>query len=66
MSKKSSVKGLSFFALASGLRQGAADGTECVADLGSEQTHDGDHNDGDEGENDRVLNESLTSFFGCK
>jgi len=63
--KPSQATGL-FFALASGLRQGAADSAERVADLGSEQTHDSNHNDGDEGENDRVLDEPLTFFLGCK
>ena len=50
----------------SGLRQGVGDGAEGVADLGSEQGHDGNHNDGDESENDRVLDEALAFFFGCK
>jgi len=48
------------------LGQGAVDGAERVADLGSEQTHDCDHDDGDEGENDRVLNQTLTFFLGCE
>lgn len=64
--QKSPVKRLGFFALTSGLRQGAADGAEGVADLGSEKTHDSNHNDGDERENDRVLDEPLTFFLGCK
>ena len=48
------------------VRQGVADGAEGVADLGSEQAHDSDHDDGDESKNDRVLNEALAFFFGCK
>ena len=55
-----------FFALTSGLRQGAADGTECVADLGSEQAHDRDDNDGDECENNGILDEPLAFFLRCK
>ena len=46
-----------------GLRQGAVDGAERIADLGSEQTHDRDHDDGDEGEDDRILNQTLTFFL---
>ena len=46
-----------------GLRQRAVDGAERVADLGSEQAHDRDHDDGDEGENDRILNQTLTFFL---
>ena len=54
------------FARESGLRQGAGDGAECVADLGTEQTHDSNHHDGDEGENDRVLDETLAFFLWCE
>jgi len=54
------------FALMSGLRQGAGDGAECVADLGSQQAHHSNHDDGDESENDRVLDEALAFFFRCK
>ena len=46
--------------------QGVVDGAECVADLGSEQAHNSNNNDGDEGENDRVLDKALTFFFRCK
>jgi len=42
------------------------DGTESVADLGTEQAHDSDHNNGNESENDRILNETLTFFFGSE
>ena len=45
---------------------GVVDGTEGVADLGSEQTHDSNYNDGDERENDRVLDEALTFFLGSE
>ena len=55
-----------FIALTSWLRQGAGDGAECVADFGSKQTHDSNYDDGDERKNDRVLDEALAFFFGCK
>ena len=48
------------------LRQGAGDGAEGITDLGSQQTHDSNHDDGDEGENDRVLNQTLTFFLRCE
>jgi hypothetical protein len=48
------------------LEQGVVDGTESVTDLGSEQAHDRDHDDGDESENDGVLNQTLTFFFRCE
>ena len=48
------------------LQQGGVDGAEGIADLGSEQTHDRDHNDGDESENNSVLNQTLTFFLGCE
>jgi len=52
-------------ALASLVGQGAGDGTKGITDLGSEQAHDGDHHDGDQREDDCVLNQTLTFFFGC-
>ena len=55
-----------FVALTSRLRQGAGNGAEGVADLGSKQTHDSNDDDGDERKNDRVLDEALAFFFGCK
>lgn len=55
-----------FVALTSGLGQGACDGAEGIADLGSQQTHDSNHNNRDEGENNRVLDEALAFFFRCK
>jgi hypothetical protein len=55
-----------FVALTSGLRQGAVDGAEGIADLGSQQSHDSDHDDGDEREDDRVLDEPLAFFFRSK
>ena len=55
-----------FFALTSGLRQGVGDRAEGVADLGTQYPHDGNHDDGDEREDDRVLDEALALFFGCK
>ena len=45
------------------LQEGVVDGAEGVADLGSEQAHDRDYNDGDESENDGVLNQTLTFFL---
>ena len=48
------------------LRQGVVDGAEGIADLGSKQGHDGNDNDSDESENDRVLDEALAFFFRCK
>ena len=48
------------------LRQRAADGAECVANLRAEQAHDGNHDDGDEREDDRILDEALAFFFGCE
>ena len=50
----------------SGLRQGAVDRAEGVADLGTEQPHDSNHDDGDESEDDRVLDEALAFFLWCK
>jgi len=50
----------------SGLRQGGVDGAERITDFGSEQRHHSDHDDGDEREDDRVLDEALAFFFGCK
>jgi hypothetical protein len=46
--------------------QGVVDGAESVADLGSEQAHDSDNNDGHESEDDRVLDEALTFFLGSE
>ncbi len=48
------------------LQEGSVDGAEGIADLGSEQAHDRDHNDGDESENDGVLDETLSFFLGGK
>ena len=55
-----------FCARVSRLRQGAVDGAKCVADLGTKQAHDSNHHDGDERENNRVLDEALAFFLGCK
>jgi len=46
--------------------QGAVDRAEGIADLGSENTHNSNNNDGDESKNDCVLDEALAFFFGCK
>jgi len=48
------------------LGQGVVDGTERVVDLLAESGHNDDHDDGDECENDRVLNETLAFFFGSE
>ena len=48
------------------LQQGVVDGAEGVADLGSEQAHNRNDDDGDESENDRVLNQTLTFFLGSE
>jgi len=48
------------------VRQGTGDGAEGIADLGSQQSHNSNHDDGDEGEDNRVLDEALTFFFRCK
>lgn len=45
---------------------GIVDGTESVADLGTEQAHDGNHDDGDQCKDDRVLDEALTFFLRCE
>jgi len=47
-------------------RQGRADAVEGVVNLLAKRGHDCNHNDGDERENDRVLNETLTFFFGSE
>ena len=52
--------------LRAGLRQGAGDGTEGIADLGSQQTHNSNYDDSDEREDDRVLDEALAFFLWCK
>jgi hypothetical protein len=54
------------FALVSLVREGAVDGAERVADLGSKQAHNSNDDDGDESEDNRVLDEALAFFFGCK
>ena len=48
------------------LRQGAGDGAERVTDLGTEQSHDSNYDDGDEGKDDRVLDETLAFFLWCE
>ncbi len=44
-------------------RQRAGDCAECIADLGSKQTHNSNDDNSNEGENNRVLNQTLTFFF---
>ena len=48
------------------LEQGVVDGAEGIADLGSEQAHNSDNDDGDESQNDSVLDQTLTFFLGCE
>jgi len=52
--------------LANRLWNRIVDSAETVADFRSKQTDDGDHNQGDERENDRILDETLPPFLGCK
>jgi hypothetical protein len=59
----------SFLLLSANLKlhsQGVADAVEGVVDLLAEGGHDCDYDDSDEGENDRVLNQTLTFFFGSE
>ena len=46
--------------------QGVVDGAECVADLGAEQAHYSNNDDGNERKNDSVLDEALAFFFRCE
>jgi len=46
--------------------QGRANAVEGVVDLLAERGHDRDHDDGDERENDRIFDETLTFFFGSE
>jgi len=48
------------------LGQSVVDCFEGVVDLVAESGHNDDHDDGDECENDRVLNETLAFFFGSE
>lgn len=64
--QRSPVLRRDFFVLPDDLQKGVVDGAEGIADLGSEQAHDRDHDDGDESEDDGVLNETLTFFLGSE
>ena len=64
--KRAPRKRGALFALRSVLRQGTVDGAECVVDFGSKPAHHSDHNDGDEREDYRVLDEPPLVFLGCK
>jgi len=46
--------------------EGVADAVEGIVDLLAERGHNSDNDDGDERENDRVLNETLAFFFGSE
>ena len=46
--------------------QGVANAVEGVVNLLAEGGHNSDYDNGDESENDRVLNETLTFFFGSE
>jgi hypothetical protein len=61
------MMGCFFFRLSLKLHgQGVADAVEGVVNLLAEGGHNSDYDDGDESENDRVLNETLTFFFGSE
>ena len=45
------------------LGDGAIDGAEGTLDLVAQERHDRNHNDRNEGENNRVFNETLTFFL---
>jgi hypothetical protein len=55
--------GLFTQAYMSRLWQGTADFTKCVADFRSQQAHDSDYDDSDEGEDNRIFNEALAFFL---
>ena len=46
--------------------KGVTDLAHGVVDLLTERGHHRDHDDGNERENDRVLNQTLTFFFGSE
>ena len=46
--------------------EGVADRAHGVVDLLAERGHHSNHDDGDERENDRILNETLSLFFRCE
>ena len=48
------------------LGQGVVDGFEGVVDLLAESGHDSNHDDGDEGDDDRILNKTLALFLGSE
>ena len=48
------------------VRQTTVNGTESISNFGSEQAHDCDHNDGDEREDDGILDQTLTFFLGSE
>jgi hypothetical protein len=59
--------GLFVFPVTSELHgQGVTNAVEGVVDLLTERGHDSNYNNSDERENDRVLNETLTFFFGSE
>ena len=55
-----------FVAVTSQQLDRCADAVEGVVNLPAEGRHDSNHNDGDQSKNDRVLDEALAFFFGCK
>ena len=46
--------------------QGIANAVKGVVNLLAERSHDSNHDNGDERENDRILNEPLAFFFGSE
>ena len=64
MKRKSPVLRQGFFVLTNNLRgQGVAYAVEGVVDLLAQDGHDRNHDDRNEGENDRVFNETLAFFL---
>jgi len=64
--KKSLVEKQGSFSHMGCLRQGAGDGAEGVADLGPKQAYNYDHHDGNKRDDDRIFDEALPLFKGCK
>lgn len=51
------------FSYKNGLWYGTGDGAESVADLGTKEAHNTDHNNCHKSEDDRIFDQALTSFF---
>jgi hypothetical protein len=59
-------RGFFVLVLSTLVRQGVLDTVEGVIDLLAQDRHNGNHDDGDESENDRIFHETLAFFFECK